>query len=198
MTVPTDTSSNFLIDHFSKDDIDRMAAAIHNVWKKMKEVENQQKQYVPSSSSVELLNFDQLSEDLKEQNRSSARNILNQVQTIGMGVVQKKSKKAQALISDEQIELLAQLEHQRWVTTHLQNGWEYSEQTEKDKKKHSDLVPWDLEELNNIENIYGENSKRKLGKELLSEKSRQYDRDIVKAYPLILDQAGFKIISTRK
>ncbi|HCB04302.1 MAG TPA: hypothetical protein DEQ43_08675 [Nocardioides bacterium] len=44
--------------------------------------------------------------------------------------------------SDEQLDAMAQLEHQSWLTFHRRNGWRLGPR-DRDAKRHPDLLPWD-------------------------------------------------------
>jgi RyR domain len=74
------------------------------------------------------------------------------------------------------LEKLAEAAHIVWMEGKLRDGWEYGALTDKTKKIHSCLVPYDQ----------------------LSEADKQSDRDIVRRIQEILAVAGYKIIKAKK
>ncbi|MFC1913836.1 RyR domain-containing protein [Chloroflexota bacterium] len=67
---------------------------------------------------------------------------------------------------------LAEMEHERWMKQKLDNNWQYARMTDKVKKLHKDLVPWDK----------------------LPEKERGKDRILVRGIPRILAKAGYTVV----
>jgi hypothetical protein len=70
------------------------------------------------------------------------------------------------------LEQLAEAAHIVWMDGKLRDGWKYGALTDKTKKIHSCLVPYDQ----------------------LSEADKQSDRDIVLRIQEILSAVGYKII----
>lgn len=75
-------------------------------------------------------------------------------------------------IDPETFERLAEAAHKVWMEGKLRDGWKYGPVTDKDKKIHSSLVPYDQ----------------------LSESDKESDRDMVRGIPEILAAAGYKIV----
>jgi hypothetical protein len=77
--------------------------------------------------------------------------------------------------SAEELESLAQAEHDRWMHDALADGWRPthspSESKDVERKRHPLLVPW----------------------EQLSEEEREKDRDTIRELPAIIELAGFHI-----
>ncbi|MBN1364745.1 MAG: hypothetical protein JW976_08075 [Syntrophaceae bacterium] len=70
------------------------------------------------------------------------------------------------------MENLAEAAHMVWMEGKLRNGWTYGPVTDKTKKIHSCLVPYNR----------------------LSEADKESDRDLVRGIPRILELAGYKIL----
>jgi hypothetical protein len=70
---------------------------------------------------------------------------------------------------------MAELEHERWMRLKLEAGWNYAPQTNKAKKLHAALLPW----------------------EDLSVQDKEKDRLMVRRIPEILTQAGYTIVRLR-
>lgn len=72
----------------------------------------------------------------------------------------------------EMMENLAEAAHDVWMEGKQRDGWKYGPVTDKEKKIHSCLVPYDQ----------------------LSEEDKESDRDLVRGIPKILSKAGYKIV----
>ncbi len=81
-------------------------------------------------------------------------------------------------MSDEQkmdketLERLAEAAHKVWMDGKIRDGWLYGPITDKTKKIHSCIVPYDK----------------------LSETDKESDRDMVRGIPSILAAAGYKMV----
>lgn len=73
-------------------------------------------------------------------------------------------------------ERLAEAAHVVWMEGKLCEGWKYGPVTDKEKKVHNCLVPYDQ----------------------LSETDKESDRDMVRGIPRILAAAGYKIVAEEK
>jgi hypothetical protein len=67
------------------------------------------------------------------------------------------------------------MEHERWMNLKLAKGWKYASETDKEKKLHSDIVPW----------------------EELSDFAKKKDFEFVLAIPQILAKAGYTVVELR-
>ena len=118
--------------------------------------------------------------EIKEDNVAAARRITMVLSLISMQVVGKsevKTKEAENIdeVINENIELLAEAEHDGWMEEKLKNGWRPTNQGEKRNDKleiHNCLIPYSD----------------------LSEKEKDKDRDSVRNYPAIVDRAGYMIV----
>lgn len=73
------------------------------------------------------------------------------------------------------LDLMAEMEHERWRTEKQQQGWVYGKPRDDANKRHPDLVPWDQ----------------------LDEPTKDKDRNAVKAFPKLLADAGFQMFRVR-
>lgn len=124
-------------------------------------------------SNPSLVDWHLLPESLKESNRRQADHVAIKLRAVGCGLGPATDGNAEHVVfSPEEVEILARLEHDRWMAERLFEGWTYA-QPPKDlvKKTSPDLVDWD--EL-------GEDGKRK-------------DRDTVRDLPALLAAAGFQV-----
>ncbi|KAH7144416.1 hypothetical protein B0J13DRAFT_555149 [Dactylonectria estremocensis] len=111
-----------------------------------------------------LTPWKKLSEELKESSRAHASSISQKLRHISCYLSEKQgTRDAITGFTDTQVEVLAEVEHDRWNSERLQNQWGLGEREPK-KRKSPFLIPWgDLET-----------------------KWQDIDRAMVAAYPSIL------------
>ena len=115
--------------------------------------------------------WDELSEDMRDANRRLVIHIPAKLHCLGLDLDQwlqdngnelNLSQLPTFIIAgnrDELVENLAELEHKRWMAERRINGWTHSETRDNERRLHPDLVEY----------------------EQLSEKSKDYDREMVTA-----------------
>lgn len=115
--------------------------------------------------------WDELIEHLKESNRQQADHIPVKLKAIACGISPVAGREP-ALIrfTDEEIEIMAEMEHARWTSERFLDGWSLGPRDPK-KKTSPYLVEW----------------------EKLPDNVKEYDRDAVRAIPELLAKAGFEI-----
>jgi RyR domain len=114
--------------------------------------------------------WDELPEDLRRSNLAQAADIGAKLDAIGCAVVPESAAAPDFAFTEAEIELLARMEHERWVQERQARGHVYGPKRE--GKQHPDLVDW----------------------QHLSEDARDKDRDAVRELPAILRRAGFQIV----
>jgi hypothetical protein len=119
-----------------------------------------------------LLPYADLTEELKEQNRQNVRDIPIKLASAGYVMIPARSNEPPFNFPGKPLEFLAEAEHERWMLSKLEDGWTFAPKTEKMKKLHKYLVPW----------------------EKLPEEEKEKDRDMVRGIPEILARAGYAII----
>jgi hypothetical protein len=120
--------------------------------------------------------WETLPETLKESNRDQAADIGRKLSLIGCHLEPVPSWDAEPRqFSADELEMLARAEHERWCNERLRQGWQYGEVRDAEAKRNPDLIPWGQ----------------------LSERSRDLDRDAVRAMPLFLGRLGYAIVPSR-
>jgi hypothetical protein len=120
--------------------------------------------------------YAELSEDDKEGNRNNVRDIPNKLASVGYAMVQTRGNETPGRFKNNEIEKLAEMEHERWMQERLNNGWHYAKKTDRTIKLHKSLISW--------------------GK--LPEDEKEKDRALVKSIIKILAKAGYTIIKLNK
>jgi voltage-gated potassium channel Kch len=119
-----------------------------------------------------IVPWDELPDDLRAANRAQAADIGRKLAAIGCAAVPRTVGAAPFAFSDDEIEHLARLEHDRWMRERRAQGWTHGTPRDDARKLHPDLVDW----------------------EALSEPVRDKDRSAVRAIPDELRAAGFAIV----
>ena len=121
--------------------------------------------------------WDKLPNYLKESNRQLADRIPAMLSVTGYKIAPLRDWDAENLTfqeyipGDDQVSLMARMEHENWCQGKMQDGWEYGQIKNSENKQNPNLLPWD--DLPEIE----------------KEKNKKYIRDL----PKLLAQAGFQI-----
>lgn len=128
------------MDRVTRTELDRslleqLARAIHQEF-----CNNLRRQVKTEHSS--LVDFDDLPEDEKAQNRGNARDLVNKLAAAGYLMIRARTSEPPFRFSPQEVEPLAEMEHERWLRMKLNAGWRWAEKTDKPRKRHKDLVLW--------------------------------------------------------
>ena len=115
--------------------------------------------------------WDKLEEGFRHSNRMQAAAIAAFLERAGFNIEQAKAPAEPLELTKEEIELLAEMEHGRWVVERLQQGWRYGDVRDTQKKLHPDLVGWSK----------------------LPESIRDWDRSAARNWPGLLADAGLAV-----
>ncbi len=162
-----------LLDSVSKPEIlmggtrEAIAVAIHEEYRI-----SQIKGGFTEKTNPSMVPWDKLPETLRESNRHNADHVLVKLASAGSGIELLTDISALSFsFSASEVEKMAMLEHERWMTERLQQGWTYAQDKNIEKKTSPYIVPW----------------------ERLAEDIREYDRNVIRGLPMFLARAGFQI-----
>jgi hypothetical protein len=161
---------------FSDDEVEIMAQAAHEIFCESLRAKGFQygtKIDGDRKTHPALVEYDNLSEDLKDANRATVRDIPRKLRQLGYKIKSGTEPSQRSVFSQADLERLAQLEHQRWMEHRLEGGWTFGSKTNPSRKIHASLVAWDD----------------------LSEGERDKDREVIRSIPRILAEAGFKVVA---
>ncbi len=123
-----------------------------------------------------LRDWNDLDETLRASNRDQAAEIARKLAAIGCEALPTKEVSAEPVdLRSDEIEMLARLEHTRWVEDRLRHGWRLGSRRDVSAKLSPYLVPWSD----------------------LSEDIRDLDRDSVRLIPKLLADSGLSIVRRR-
>jgi hypothetical protein len=149
---------------------DAIAKVLHQIW-----FDNQITQGNAPGSNPALFLWDRLPERFKESNRQAADHIVVKLRAVGYRVdrLRQDQLRVTKLDEDDQVDLMAQMEHQRWCAEKLLQGYVYGDLRDDVAKTQPYLVPWDK----------------------LMHDVQDYDRQQVRGIPGALYLAGYGIYS---
>ena len=118
-----------------------------------------------------LVDYPQLPDNLKEQNRGAARDLPEKLAILGYALCQDAPAGGSAVTvdpRDQRVERLAKREHERWLRRKLKTGWRYGDPRDDARRLHPSVRAW----------------------EELPEDERDKDRTQVLGLPRIVEAAG--------
>jgi len=90
-----------------------------------------------------MVQWDKLPNYLKDSNRQQAEHIMKKLSRIGCTVHKVTDRDIRRMVfTEDEIEIMAEMEHQRWNIERLFNGWELSERRDIAARTSPYLVPW--------------------------------------------------------
>ncbi|MEI7727668.1 MAG: RyR domain-containing protein, partial [Bacteroidota bacterium] len=146
--------------------LDMLARKIHEdfVSKRLKEGR--------STDDPSMVPWEKLNPDMKDSNRQQADHITIKLHAIGCSIsAEEKSESDFNGFTVDEVEILACMEHNRWVAERLLAGWRLGLK-EPGKRQSPYLVSW----------------------EDLPDPIREYDRETVRNIPAILELTGSRIV----
>jgi hypothetical protein len=143
-----------------------------------------------------LVSYENLPEDLKDQNRNHARDIPNKLAVAGYIMRPARSGNTEIVFAGDEpdtLELLAELEHERWNWEKLHAGWRWGPEKDEEKKENPALVPWDKISEEEKRTLYG-GFAALVGDGPLPDDFRDWDRAFVEGIPRVLAAAGYTVV----
>jgi hypothetical protein len=133
-----------------------LARAIHEDY-----VRSEQEKVSTPQTNPSMVPWEELPANLKESNRAQAEHIRVMLQAIGCDIAITNDWDVQPfLFSPEELELMAEMEHERFIEERLCEGFKYGPVKDIKKKTNPNLVSWN--ELPNEEKNKDRNSIRNL------------------------------------
>jgi uncharacterized membrane protein len=147
---------------------ERLAQAIHDTYGAVHE--GGMHAAFDRSQAPSLGPWDELPEEFKESNRAQAREIGERLASIGCIMVPAFDPALDFAFHDDEVQLLARLEHERWMGERTAQGFEFG--PVRGERTRPDLVPW----------------------ERLSDEARMKNMQDVLRIPDMLTRAGFQVL----
>lgn len=113
-----------------------------------------------------------LTEELRHTNRAQAEDIGRKLRMVGLALVPRTSANPSFGLTDDQVEFLAALEHERWRAERERVGWRFADRRDRVTRTHPDLRAWAE----------------------LPERTREKNRAEVRNIPHLLADVGLEIV----
>ena len=146
---------------------EQLAEAIHEEYVKSELAKGETVASKPS-----LVSWDELPETLRDSCRAQARDIPDKLERIACRVEVLDGPGAAFAFTDDEVDRLAEVEHERWWLDRVIDGWTWGEHKSTTARTHPDLVPWAA----------------------LGARVQDVDRDAVRAIPRVLASAGLQVV----
>lgn len=145
-----------------------VARAIHEHY-----LENEKTAGQTPETNSSMVPWNELPNRLKDSNIRQAENIWKMLHRIHCTIALSSGDKEPLFVfTDNEVELLAEMEHERWVDERVKKGWVYVGNRDDMQKIHDCILPWAD----------------------LSDTQRMKDRNAVRALPAILSKVYLKIV----
>jgi hypothetical protein len=150
-----------------EDLVERLARTIHEHY-----LAEQVSKGTPTGSNRSLVAWDHLDEDLRQANRGQAGHIGRKLELINAALAPRTGPAEPFEFTTDELERLAELEHERWAEERQASGWRYAPVRDDEAKHHDLMVEWSK----------------------LTEEQRDKDREAVRNLPAILAEAGLRVV----
>jgi CRP-like cAMP-binding protein len=147
----------------------------------------------PARIGPTLVAYENLSEEMKEQNRDLVQDIPNKLAAAGYVLARTDGERRPEGFSEEEVELLAEQEHERWVLLKLAQGWSFGESRDDAARRHPDIIPWRDVGPEKRQQRYGMDGASRVGPGTLREEEKEKDRALIRQIGAILSATGYSI-----
>lgn len=139
-----------------------------------------------------LVSYAALPEIQREQNRALVRDIPNKLAAAGYVMRPARGGDPAASLTPNEVETLAEQEHERWMRLKLEAGWRYGPVRDDAAKRHPSLLLWTKLSAGEGTERYGAFAEA-IGADELPEEEREKDREMIRGIPRMLAAAGYTI-----
>lgn len=148
-----------------------------------------------TTTNVNLVCYEPLSEHVKEQNRGFVRDIERKLDSAGYVMLPARSHEPPFNFPGDELETLAEEEHERYVLEKLGAGWRHAS-TLKDetRKENPSILPWRPTTPEQLVERYGAEPASRIGDGVLSDEDKEKDRNLIRGIPRILAAAGYTVV----
>jgi hypothetical protein len=99
------------------------------------------------------------------------------------------------IFPDTDLDVLAEMEHVRWVKAKLAQpeNWRYGKPNDKANCLHEDLLPWRKMTEEELAQVFSPLELAAIGREALPDAEKEKDRELVRRIPYILGRVGYTV-----
>jgi hypothetical protein len=118
-----------------------------------------------------LVPYAKLPDEIKRQNRGQVLDMPVKLAYLGCLIVPAHSNDSPRDLTRDEIETLAEREHQRWADMKTASGWRFGPERDEEGKRHPSLLSWSA----------------------LPESEKEKDREAIRDIPVVLRTVGYAI-----
>jgi CRP-like cAMP-binding protein len=144
-----------------------------------------------------LVAYENLPEDVRQQNRDLMQDIPNKLAAAGYVLTPAGRGSESKGFTNEEIEALAEQEHERWVMLKLAQRWSFDKVRDDEARRHPDMVPWRELGPEERQRRYGMDGAARVGPGSLKDDVKEKDRANVRNMGAILNAAGYTIAKVK-
>ena len=143
-----------------------------------------------------LVPFEKLPPGEQEQNEQFALDIPHKLAQAGYVMIHARTNEPPKNFPDKDLDLLAEMEHTRWVKNLLgqPGSWRFGHPTDKPNHLHAGLLPWKKMTDEELALAFSPGEVAAMGREILPEAEKEKDRELVRRIPYILGRVGYTVI----
>jgi len=146
--------------------LEQLAVAAHSLY-----CADQMQRGLSPKDVPALLPWEQLPEDLRQANRSQVADIPYKLSLVGYELTTGPGELPRDLsLSRDEVDRLAEEEHDRWMKDRKRRGWRYSSVRDNARKLHPSMVVW----------------------KTLPEAEKEKDRAVIRNLPKLIEMAGLR------
>ncbi|HEX4222409.1 MAG TPA: RyR domain-containing protein [Pseudonocardiaceae bacterium] len=119
-----------------------------------------------------MVDWERLPATQRDSCRAQAEDMGRKLRATGCTLAPRGGPGDDHRLPEHTVEVLAEMEHQRWLAERAQAGWRFAERRADDRREHPDLVAWDR----------------------LSSVAKNKNRDAMRELMNIIGDAGFRIV----
>ena len=150
-----------------EDVTERLARVVHDRYRMARLRRGESVENNPS-----MVDWGRLPVTQRDSCRTQAEDIGRKLRAIGCTLAPRGGPGDDHQLAEHTVELLAEMEHERWLAERTEAGWRFAEQRADEQRQHPDIVAW----------------------ERLSTVARDKNRDAMRELTDIVADAGFRIV----
>jgi hypothetical protein len=178
--------------------LERLAEAAHKVFREEMEKKGYRRGVETNKqlkTHKSLVDYGALPPNEKEQNRDNVRDIPAKLARVGFAMLPAVGSRKSDKFAPEEIELLAEQEHDRWMLLKLRTGWRWGEGPKNEEKRtHPDILTWTVLSDDERKRRYPGFDASVFGPMPLPEEEKDKDRNLVRDIPTIVEKAGMIVV----
>ncbi len=165
MLLNTDEFMKSMNDKILKPEtIEKLAKAIHEDWLEKEKAKGSQKETVKEWAALD--------EPTRNSNRDQALDIVRKLELLKYKIIDFQPGNSLTEFNQNDLNKMAKMEHERWMSEKIANGWIYGKPRKDSAKIHNDLVAWVK----------------------LNKNTKEYDRNAIRLIPQLLKSVGLGIV----